>query len=199
MKKFQIYFITFLFLFLYFNCQKDSSPVAYEDTSSSELGNMELYTFSPNSMFPIGNPIPLELASETKIFDVLDTLGRYLSKTYFYKISIYTTIITNIKFEVLKIEEIQTHIRPFRIATINLIDPDELCMGYCFQGSSGGYITAAMLAANFTQPHLPTPLLDGLIILYNGEVLNPMDHINLDRIITPGEIRQAVLNSFTKK
>lgn len=199
MKIFKYYCIASLLLILNFSCQTDNSPVAYENPNTSILGNLDLYTFSADTIFPISNPVPLELNSETKIVDVLDTLGKYLSSTYFYKVSIYTTIITNIRFEVLKVEEIQTPLRPFRIATINLIDPEELCMGYFFQGSHGGYVTAAMMAANFTQPHLNTPLLDGLIILYNGEILNQMDHINLHRIITPGEIRQAVLNAFTKK
>ena len=159
---------------------------------------MDLYTFSTDSVFPIGNPVLLELAAATKITDVLDTLGKYLVETYFYKIEIYTTIITNIKFEVLKVEEIQTPIRPFRIATVNIIDPEELCMGYFFQGSHGAYVTACMITAHFTQPQSQIPLVDGLVILYNGQVLQMMDHINFERIITPGEIRQVVLNTFTK-
>ena len=197
MKRLHYYFFALFFLILQLNCQKDTSPVAYEDTSSSELGDLELYTFSIDSTWQIGNPKPFILSNEAKITDVLDALGKYLSETYFYKIEIYTTIITNIKFEVLKVEEIQTPIRSFRIATINLIDPEELCMGYFFQGSTGGHFTASMITANFTQPHLDTPLLDGLIILYNGQVLKRMDHINLERIIVPGDIRLTILKAFT--
>jgi len=192
MKNIHYYFFILLFLIIQFSCQKDTSPVAYEETITSEVGDLSLYTFSIDSTWQIGNPKPLILSKDTKITDALDTIGKYLSETYFYKIEIYTTIITNIKFEIVKVEEIQTPLRPFRIATINLIDPEELCMGYFFQGSSGGYFTASMLAANFTQPHLYTPLLDGLIILYNGQVLPRMDHINLERIIVPGDMRITI-------
>jgi hypothetical protein len=100
---------------------------------------------------------------------------------------------------VIKVDEIHTPIRPFRIATIDFIDTEELATGYFFQGSHGGYVTYAMLAANFTQPQLDIPILDGLIILYNGRILTDMDHIRIDRIIVPGDIRQAVLSSFNKK
>jgi hypothetical protein len=35
------------------------------------------------------------------------------------------------------------------------------------------------------QPHLEPPLLDGLVLLYNGQMLSELDHINLSGILTP--------------
>jgi hypothetical protein len=184
--------------YLFVQCHEDKTPVEAENEfRNSQLGDVDLYTFSSDSIFPIGNPSLLKLPSNSKIIDVLDTLSAYLAQNYFYKT--YTGIVTNIKFEVKKVDEIYTPIRPFRIATIDFIDPEELATGYFFQGSHGGYVTYAMLAANFTQPQLVIPILDGLVVLYNGRVLEEMDHIRLDRIIVPGDIRQVVLNSFNKK
>jgi hypothetical protein len=53
-----------------------------------------------------------------------------------------------------------------------------------------------MLVANFMQPQLKYPLIDGLIILYNNTELKVMDHINLEGLISERVIddlvRQAV-------
>ena len=84
MNRFPVYFMMLLFLFFYFNCQVDKSPEKYaNDISSSELGIREIFTFSADSAFPIGSPIPLEMDPTTKIVDVSDTIGNYLSSTYF--------------------------------------------------------------------------------------------------------------------
>ncbi len=190
--------ILFLLIFLLI-LQLNNALKANDKISSSKSGYINLYTFSMNSQLQFDKPKPFVLLNITKISDVLDTLGKHLSQTYFHEINMLKTIKTNIQFEVLKVEEIQTLIRPFRIATINLIDPQKLCMGYFFQGSSGGYNTINMLVANFTQPHLSAPLLDGLIILYNGKVLPFMDHINLKKIFIPGDVKQNVLKAIRKK
>ncbi len=195
MKKGHFLFLTIFLLLLQLN-----NPLnANDKISSSKSGYINLYTFSMDSQLQFDKPKPFVLLNTIKISDVLDTLGKHLSQTYFYEVKMYKRIKTNIKFEVLKVEEIQTPIRPFRIATINLVDPQEQCMGYFFQGSAGGYVTANMLLANFTQPHLLAPLLDGLIILYNGKVLPMMDHINLDRIFIPGDLRQRIQKAIRKK
>ena len=86
--------------------------------------------------------------------------------------------------------------RKYSIATMDIDDPDKICMGTYFQGSAGGRITFLMLVANFMQPQLKYPLIDGLIILYNNTELKVMDHINLEGLISEREIddlvRQAV-------
>ena len=58
-------------------------------------------------------------------------------------------------------------------------------MKYFFQGSGGGQTTFYILAATFMQPHLDPPLIDGLVLLYNGTLLPELDHINLRGILIP--------------
>jgi hypothetical protein len=49
-----------------------------------------------------------------------------------------------------------------------------------------------MIGATFMQPHLSPPLLDGLVVLYNGEILPQLDHINLEGILVPRTVKHAV-------
>ena len=71
-------------------------------------------------------------------------------------------------------------------------------MATYFQGSTGGYNTYLTLVSNFMQPQLSTPLLDGIIFIYNDEELKTMDHINLEGLISEREIdnlvRKAIKN-----
>ena len=53
-----------------------------------------------------------------------------------------------------------------------------------------------MLAATFLQPHLDPPLVDGLILLYNGEEFPTIDHVNLRGIVTPQAIRPVVTKAL---
>jgi hypothetical protein len=80
-----------------------------------------------------------------------------------------------------------------------MIDREEYAMSHFFQGSIGGQTTFSMLGATFIQPHLDPPLLDGLILLYNGETLQELDHINLSGILTPRLVkyvtRRAIRNT----
>ncbi len=195
MKKNHFVFLIFFLLLLHLN----NPLISNDKNSSSKTRYINLYTFFMSSQLQFDKPEPFELSDSMTVSEVLDTLGKHLSQTYFYEINMLKTIKTNIKFEVVKVEEIQTPIRPFRLATINLIDPQELCVGFFFQGSSSGYNTINMLLANFLQPHLSIPLIDGLIILYNGKVLHMMDQTNLERIFIPSDARQNVQKAFRKK
>ena len=53
-----------------------------------------------------------------------------------------------------------------------MVDTNSEAMSSFFHGSTGGQTTFHMLAAIFMQPHLSLPFLDGLILLYNGEILS---------------------------
>jgi len=64
-------------------------------------------------------------------------------------------------------------------------------MRYFFQGSAGGQTTFYMLAATFMQPHLSPPLVDGLVLLYNGKILPELDHISVTGILTPRSVQHA--------
>jgi len=66
-----------------------------------------------------------------------------------------------------------------------MVDKKEDAVRFFFQGSAGGQTTFYMITATFMQPHLGPPLLDGLVLLYNGKTLRELDHINLTGILTP--------------
>ncbi|GAH91623.1 unnamed protein product, partial [marine sediment metagenome] len=111
----------------------------------------------------------LPLLAESKrgfisVRDALDSLGQNLAKNYFSKA--YTDKVTDIHFEVLRIDEISAPSRRLRIAVVNMVDTNGDARRYFFQGSAGGQTTFCMLAATFIQPHLRLPLLDGLVLLY---------------------------------
>ncbi len=134
--------------------------------------------------------------SELTKEEILDSVASYLSNTYFIPRHKYYEGKQNISITIMDITTIDLPNKKHSIATVDIDDPDKICMGTYFQGSAGGRITFLMLVANFMQPQLKYPLLDGLIILYNNTELKVMDHINLEGLISEREIdnlvRQAV-------
>ena len=162
-------------------CSNNSNTTL--SSPSQIIGEVQLYTFSPDQQNSLRDAQPFILPPSTPVKEALDNLGRHLAKSYFSKT--YANEATDIDFEVLSIAEISSKVRPFRIAVINMIDTNRDAMGCFFQGSTGGQTTFCMLAATFMQPHLNPPLLDGLILLYNGEMLPELDHIDLTGILIP--------------
>jgi hypothetical protein len=158
------------------------------------IGDIELYTFSPNQQYSLGAAQRFNLPPDTPVPHVLNSLGKHLSENYFAKT--YTNKATDIRFDVIKIYKIPTPSRPLRTAVINMVDKDKDALGYFFQGSAGGQTTFYMLAATFIQPHLTPPLLDGLVVLYNGEIMPELDHINLTDILTPRLVKHPVLRAI---
>jgi len=168
---------------LFSGCEKSSRE------PSQGIGELELYTFSPDRQHYLSNAQPFTLPPSTSRRDALDRLGGHLAHTYFQKT--YTNKETDIRFEVLHIHTIVTPSRPLHIATVNMVDPDRDAMGYFFQGSAGARTTFYMLGATFLQPQLDPPLIDGLVLFYNGEILPELDHINLAGILTPPMARHV--------
>jgi hypothetical protein len=156
---------------------------ADKEASSQAIGEVELYTFSAHSHDFLGNPQPLILPPSTSLRDTLNILGRELSTSYFA--TTYTGTATEIRFEVVRVEEITTPSRALRIAVVNMVDREEDAVRYFFQGSAGAQTSFYMMAATFLQPQVSPPLLDGLVLLYNGNLLPELDHINLTGILTP--------------
>ena len=138
--------------------------------------------------------IPAGLPRNTDIKIVVDSLLKYLSHQYFYKV--YDRDITNIKLNLVKIDSIYTKARMYKIATIDIIDTSTICMGMFFQGSNGGLYTYNILGTNIIQPHLTSSFLDGVIILYNGKPLEPLDHINLNGMLIPKNFRMIALGAI---
>ena len=166
---------------LTFGCFDSSEKTAQEP--SQILGEVELYTFSPDQQYFLSNAQPFRLSPHTVLKDALNSLGQRLTETYFQKT--YTGKTTKIHFEVVRVNEIVISSRPLRIATVNMVDPDKDAMRYFFQGSAGARTTFYMIGATFMQPHLNPPLVDGLVFLYNGEMLPELDHINVEGILIP--------------
>ncbi len=171
---------------LTFGCFDSSEKVAQEP--SQILGEVELFTFSPDQQHLLSDAQPFRLSPHTSLKDALNTLGQKLAETYFKKT--YTGKTTKIHFEVVELNEINISSRPLRIATVNMVDPDRDAMRYFFQGSAGARTTFYMIGATFMQPHLKPPLLDGLVFLYNGEILPELDHINVEGILIPRLVRR---------
>jgi len=172
---------------LTFGCFDSSEKVAQEP--SQILGEVELYTFSPDQQYLLSNAQPFRLSHHTSLKDALNSLGQHLAETYFQKT--YTGKVTKIRFEVVGVNEIVISSRPLRIATVNMVDPDRDAMRYFFQGSAGARTTFYMIGATFMQPHLNPPLLDGLVFLYNGEMLPELDHINVEGILIPRLVKRV--------
>jgi len=172
---------------LTFGCFDSSEKVAQEP--SQMLGEVALYTFSPDQEHLLSGAQPFLLSPHTSLKDALNSLGQRLAETYFQKT--YTGKATKIYFEVVGVNEIVISSRPLRIATVNMVDSDEDAMRYFFQGSAGARTTFYMIGATFMQPHLNPPLLDGLVFLYNGEMLPELDHINVEGILIPRLVQRV--------
>ena len=163
---------------------------------SQIIGEIQLYTFSPDQQNSLRDAQPFILPLSTTVKEALDRLGRHLAKSYFSKT--YANEATDIDFEVLSIAEISSKARAFRIAVINMIDTNRDAMGCFFQGSTGGQTTFCMLAATFMQPHLNPPLLDGIAVFYNGEILPVLDHIDLSGVLVPNPYKHLAKQAIRR-
>ena len=182
-------FVSFVIFFVFLNtgCREASEKAG--SASFQTIGNVKLYTFASNDQYFLSNAQPFVLPANTSLREALNSLGQHLSKTYFFKT--YSGPDTGIRFEVVRIKEIPSKPGSLKIAVINMVDKNEHAMKHFFQGSTGGQTTFSMLGATFIQPHLEPPLLDGLVIFYNGKALPELDHINLSGILTPRLVRYA--------
>ena len=124
--------------------------------------------------------------------EILDSTASFLSNTYFLTSNKYYIGKRKISIDIKSIAEINLLDRTYSVATVNIDDQDKICMGIYFQGSTGGFFTFLMLVSNLMQPQRNTPLIDGLIILYNNAELKAMDHINLEGLISEREIDNLV-------
>jgi hypothetical protein len=163
----------------------DKAPKA----SLQAIGEVELYTFSASSHDFLGDAQPLILPPSTSLRDTLVILGQKLAATYFAET--YNGAATDIRFEVRGIAEIAAPSRALRIAVVNMVDEKEDAVRYFFQGSGGAQTSFYMITATFLQPQVSPPLLDGLVLLYNGNILPELDHINLTGILTPRLAQRA--------
>ena len=128
--------------------------------------------------------------------EILDSIASYLTNEFFIKRTDFYKDKRDIVVAVQKLTSIVLPNRKLHIATINIVDPDEICMTTFFQGTTGAHNTYLTLVSNFIQPQLSTPLLDCIVFTYNDDELKAMDHINLEGIISEREINSLVRKSI---
>jgi hypothetical protein len=158
------------------------------------IGAVKVYVFEPDSQDYLAAPRPFPLDAAMSPTDALTALGDHLGRTYFRSDSGRRE--AAIRFEVEGVHRFAVAQRNYRLAVINMIDPQRNALQGFFQGSAGGLTTYYMLAATFLQPQLDPPLVDGLILLYNGEEFPETDHVNLRGIVTPQAIRPVVTKTL---
>ena len=83
--------------------------------------------------------------------------------------------------------------RLLRIAVVNISDQKGAALTLFFQGSSSGRATQQTLCATFAQPQLSSPLLDGVVVLYNDMMLPPMDNVDPSGLLTPGKCGREIV------
>jgi hypothetical protein len=169
-------------------------PPAPEPPAADRIGAVKVYVFEPDSQDYLAAPRLFPLDAAMSPADALTALGDHLGHTYFRTGS--DSGAGAIRFEVEGVHRFRVAQRAYRLAVINMVDPQlEARQGF-FQGSAGGLTTYYMLAATFLQPQLDPPLVDGLILLYNGKEFPETDHVNLRGIVTPQAIRPVVTKTL---
>ncbi len=184
MKVFLIIIVVSLFFSLTFGQNSKS-------TKDAVIGKVNLYKFEPTDAPPFIIPHRINLNQNTKIEAVLDTLINVLNNYEYFKKD-------KISFEIAKLEEIQFSNRIFRIGIVNILDKGRVALTKQFQGSTGGGITNTVILSNLVQPQLYDPILDGLILSYNGDAFEDMDHVNFNKIITESDIFHLVKQAISK-
>lgn len=174
--------------------QCSREPEKKEPDVSSSIGNVALLVFSADDQTLLGTAEPFPLPADTPVASALDALGRHLEKTFFSRG--YGNQPSDIHFNVERIDYVPIRKRHLRIGTINMVDKDRVAVESFFQGSRGAQTTFCMLTATFLQPHLDPPLLDGLVLLYNGETLTGLDHIDLTGVLTPRLVQTIVYRAI---
>jgi hypothetical protein len=167
-------------------------PATQGPASTDRIGTIAAFVFEPDPQEYITTPQSFPLAPEMSSAEALTALGTHLSRNYFNSDPAKGSSL--IRFEVLGVHRLPVPHRPYRLAVINMIDPQLEALQMFFQGSAGGQTTYYMLTATFLQPHLDPPLADGLILLYNSEEFPAFDHISFRGIVTPEAIRPVVTN-----
>lgn len=173
-------------------CGCAEPPATQGPAADDRIGPIVSYVFQPDPQEYLAAPQVFPLTPEMSPSEALTALGSHLSRNYFN--SDPGSESPPIRFEVLGVHRLPVPQRVYRLAVINMIDPELEALQGFFQGSAGGQTTFYMLTATFLQPHLDPPLADGLILLYNSEEFPAFDHINLRGIVTPETIRPVVKN-----
>jgi len=167
-----------------------------QELKDENLQNNEYYFYYYENINNelIMSAYPLILGDGLTIENVLDSITSVLTR-HFQSVSNISSI-NKLSFEFKHMESLKTEYKTYEIAVINIIDPLEICMKYFFQGSSGGQTTFNTLGTNLLQPNIENhPLVDGVIILYNGIPMQALDHINLSGVMVPRFFEDAAFHA----
>lgn len=170
-------------------CVSDGDPLEKDRVERSPEERLMLYLPECSAGSCAGKAVPLSLDASMPLETLLNAIGARLSRTYFAQ---YGDRPADIRFSVHALEHIGTPGRWLELAVIDIVDTAAVAMRTFFQGSAGGQATESVLLANFLQPQLDPPLLDGVVFLYNGEPMQEMAHLDLQGILTPNDIDPRV-------
>jgi hypothetical protein len=157
------------------------------------IGAVEAYIFEPDAQYYLATPRPFDLDPQMTVAEALTALAGHLSRTYFNPVPDGDP---GIEFEIVKVQRLELRHRWYRLAVVNMVDPRLEALQVYFQGSAGGQTTFYMLTATLLQPQMTPPLLDGLILLYNGDEFPQIDHVNFRGIVTPEMARSVVTKAL---
>jgi hypothetical protein len=188
--------LLFIFSVLFTNDQNDTLSIYSQCNNNPVVYGYKIYTFSIDGSSCLTDPKLFMEAYNLPVKEILDSLASHLENTFF---RINAGIVTNIHFDILNVTEINTPAGPIRIAVIDMIDPEKFALKSYFQGSYGASRTYCILLATFMQPYQYPYLLDGLYFLYNGKILSKGDHIDLEGLLLPDEVKWAVIRAFNNK
>ncbi|MBA3030800.1 MAG: hypothetical protein FP816_18580 [Desulfobacteraceae bacterium] len=193
-----IHVSSFLLLMLLMVCVLSCSGKKEETENYDTHASGPFYRFVPGSDGMLERAEKIELPSEMNAESILKVLGEDLAQTYFAENPSGEK--TGIGFDILTISEIESAGRSYRVAVINMVDQKEDALHHFFQGSYGGQVTFYMIAATLMQAQNHPPLVDGMILQYNGEAFPKLDHINFQGIVVPGTVsamaKSTIYRSF---
>ena len=170
-----------------------TEPAPTPSVAEDRIGPVTAYVFAPDAQDYLGAPQPYALDPAMSPHEALTRLADHLSRTYFNRDADSTP---PIHFEVLKVHRLDLPHRAYRLAVVNMVDPQLEARQVFFQGSAGGQTTFYMLTATLLQPQMEPPLADGLILLYNGRAFPEIDHVPFRGIVTPDAVRHVVLKAL---
>lgn len=170
-------------------------PEPGSTSDGGALGEFPLLTFESHAEYFLTRPQGFAPPAAATVRGALEALGRHLAGTYFAS---PPDTAGGIRIDVLAVHQLPVGSRHARIAVVDLVDPEQIALGQFFQGSAGGQTTYCMLAATLLQPQRHPPLVDGLIVLYNGAEFPELDHIDLTGIVTPATVRPTVIAALQR-
>ena len=159
------------------------------------VGAAVAFVFEPDAEHYLAAPRPFALDPQMTVAEGVNQLAEHLSRSYFHRDPGRDP---PIRFEIVNLHRLELPHRTYRLAIVDMVDPRLEALQVFFQGSAGGQTTFFMLTATLLQPQMTPPLVDGLILLYNGDEFPEIDHVNFRGIVTPDAARAVVTKALSR-